>query len=424
MSQVVITLAIFIITLALFIKQPVPAGLTAIMGSLLMMAFGVISPEQVVSPFGSDTVIMVASVLILGNAVFETGAATSIGRKAVRFLGGSSERLFVAILTVVVAVLSAFLSNSAVVAIFIPLLASVARSSGGRITKKGTYMAVGIASIVGGNCTLAGSTPQLISQAILQSNDAVRELSFWELGTVGFPLVVVLALYYFFIGTKLQNKVFTFPEVEDPAADDTDKNSASKTKQIIVVSIMAACVIGFTTGVFSFGTVAAIAAALCILTGCISFEKAFKTLDWNTICVLGGAMGISTAINASGLMDLTAEMTLNAFGGVSANPRLMCTVLLIFSAVFGNVMSHTAASAVLTPLAISLGVSMGIDPIPFVVAVIIGCNLAFITPVATPPLTMTLVGGYRFTDYTKLGIIYNVLAIILSAVLIPFIYNI
>ena len=49
MSQIVITLVIFIITLALFIKQPVPAGLTAIMGSLLMMAFGVISPEQVVS---------------------------------------------------------------------------------------------------------------------------------------------------------------------------------------------------------------------------------------------------------------------------------------------------------------------------------------------------------------------------------------
>ena len=85
-------------------------------------------------------------------------------------------------------------------------------------------------------------------------------------------------------------------------------------------------------------------------------------------------------------------------------------------------MSHTASAAILTPLAISLGFGLGVDPIPYVVAVVIGCNLAFITPVATPPLTMTLVGGYRFTDYIKVGGIYNLLSVILAAILIPLIY--
>jgi sodium-dependent dicarboxylate transporter 2/3/5 len=412
---------IFVVILISFVMQRRPAGLTAVVGSLLMMIFGIIEPSDVVAPFGSDTVIMVASVLILGSAVFETGAAEIIGSAIVRRTG-RNEKLLIMVLVLTVSILSSFLSNSAVVAIFLPLLASLARSSGGAITKKNTYMAVGIASVVGGNCTLAGSTPQLTAQAILQTTDSVRELTFWELGKVGFPLVIVLALYYLFIGIRLQKKVFDFPEVEDPAPSGDGGQVRSKAKCITVCLIMLGCVAGFTAGVFSFGTVGAIAAALCILTGCISFDKAFKSLDWNTICVLGGAMGISTALNKSGVVQAVADMIISAFGS-GANPVTICLVLLVTSAVLGNIMSHTATAAVLTPLAISLGTGLGVDPIPYVVTVVIGCNLAFATPVATPPLTMTMVGGYRFTDYTKVGGLYNLLSLIAAALLIPLAYG-
>lgn len=421
MIKPILASVIFVVILISFVMQRRPAGLTAVVGSLLMMIFGIIKPSDVVAPFGSDTVIMVASVLILGSAVFETGAAEIIGSAIVRRMG-RNEKLLIMVLVLTVSILSSFLSNSAVVAIFLPLLASLARSSGGAITKKNTYMAVGIASVVGGNCTLAGSTPQLTAQAILQTTDSVRELTFWELGKVGFPLVIVLALYYLFIGIRLQKKVFDFPEVEDPAPSGDGGQVRSKAKCITVCLIMLGCVAGFTAGVFSFGTVGAIAAALCILTGCISFDKAFKSLDWNTICVLGGAMGISTALNKSGVVQAVADMIISAFGS-GANPVTICLVLLVTSAVLGNIMSHTATAAVLTPLAISLGTGLGVDPIPYVVTVVIGCNLAFATPVATPPLTMTMVGGYRFTDYTKVGGLYNLLSLIATALLIPLAYG-
>lgn len=421
MIKPILASVIFVVILISFVMQRRPAGLTAVVGSLLMMIFGIIEPSDVVAPFGSDTVIMVASVLILGSAVFETGAAEIIGSAIVRRMG-RNEKLLIMVLVLTVSILSSFLSNSAVVAIFLPLLASLARSSGGAITKKNTYMAVGIASVVGGNCTLAGSTPQLTAQAILQTTDSVRELTFWELGKVGFPLVIVLALYYLFIGIRLQKKVFDFPEVEDPAPSGDGGQVRSKAKCITVCLIMLGCVAGFTAGVFSFGTVGAIAAALCILTGCISFDKAFKSLDWNTICVLGGAMGISTALNKSGVVQAVADMIISAFGS-GANPVTICLVLLVTSAVLGNIMSHTATAAVLTPLAISLGTGLGVDPIPYVVTVVIGCNLAFATPVATPPLTMTMVGGYRFTDYTKVGGLYNLLSLIATALLIPLAYG-
>lgn len=423
MTQATTALLIFVVILAMFIWQKLPAGLVAIIGALLMMLFGIITPAQVVAPFGSDTVIMVASVIILGNAVFKTGVASKIGENIVK-LTGTNERMLLFVLVIVVSILSAFLSNTAVVAIFLPLLASLAQSTNGKITKKGTYMAVGIASVVGGNCTLAGSTPQLTAQAILLNTEGVRQLSFWELGKVGFPLVALLALYYLFIGTKLQKKVFDFEEKPDIEVSGSNDETGSRRKQVVVLLIMLGCIIGFTTGVFSFGTVGAIAACLCILTGCISFDEAFKTMDWNTICVLGGAMGISTALNGSGLMDIISTTIISMFGGAEANPVVICTILLISAALLGNVMSHTASAAVLTPLAISLGLNLGVDPIPYVVAAVIGCNLAFITPIATPPLTMTLIGGYRFTDYAKVGGLYNLLSIILAAILIPLLYQI
>ena len=168
MIKPILASVIFVVILISFVMQRRPAGLTAVVGSLLMMIFGIIEPSDVVAPFGSDTVIMVASVLILGSAVFETGAAEIIGSAIVRRMG-RNEKLLIMVLVLTVSILSSFLSNSAVVAIFLPLLASLARSSGGAITKKNTYMAVGIASVVGGNCTLAGSTPQLTAQAILQT---------------------------------------------------------------------------------------------------------------------------------------------------------------------------------------------------------------------------------------------------------------
>ena len=79
MIKPILASVIFVVILISFVMQRRPAGLTAVVGSLLMMIFGIIEPSDVVAPFGSDTVIMVASVLILGSAVFETGAAEIIG---------------------------------------------------------------------------------------------------------------------------------------------------------------------------------------------------------------------------------------------------------------------------------------------------------------------------------------------------------
>lgn len=420
MSSSAIAIIILLVALLLFITQRIPSGVVAILGALAMVAFGVMDPSDFCSPFGSDTVIMVASVMILGGAVFKTGAAQLVGEKMM-FLAKRKQKAFLPILVVSVGLLSAFLSNTAVVAIFLPLLASLSQSSGGRISKKGTYMATGIAAVVGGNCTLAGSTPQLIAQGILAETDGVRLLDFWEIGKVGFPLLILLAAYYALAGSALQEKYLTFEELPDCGSGGVVQEN-NKKKQLLVGLIMLACVACFTLGLASFGVVAAASAIFCVLLGCISLQEAFQTVDWNTVCVLGGAMGISNALNKSGAVQSIAHSIIGMFGNLTGNVFLMCAVIIVLSALLGNVMSHTATAAILTPMVITIAQQTAADPIAYVIGVVIGCNLAFLTPVATPPLTMTLIGGYRFTDYFKVLSLYNLLSIGLSAALIPLLF--
>lgn len=422
-TQIIISIIIAALALLSFVLQKVPVGVTALCASMAMVIFGVLTPSEFIGTFGNDTAVMVAACIILGNAMFETGAATTIGKIMIdRF---KNSRLLLCGIVLVAALLSAFLSNTAVTAMFIPLLASAARSSDGRVTKKGTYMAVGIASVVGGNCTLAGSTPQMVAQGILSTTEGVRELTFWELGKIGFPLVALLVLYYLFIGEPLQKKVFTedVPDlITDSSAQDDGESGRLSGKQILILCILGACILGFSSGIWSLGAVAAICAIISILTGCISFERAFSTMDWNTVMVLIGATGLSNGLNKSGFISMAAISITDLFGGPAANARIICVAIIMLSALLGNLMSHTATAAAIVPLAISIAQNLGVNPIPYVVAVVIGSNLAFATPISTPPLTMTLVGGYRFTDYTIVGGIYNIFSLILACVLIPVVY--
>ena len=121
------------------------------------------------------------------------GLAERLGDAILRFRPAArSERCFMVIILALIAFLSAFMSNTAAVAMFMPLVSSVARASKGRIKKKNLFMAMGIASILGGNCTLAGSTPQLTAQGILENTPGVRTLTFFELAYIGVPLVLLM----------------------------------------------------------------------------------------------------------------------------------------------------------------------------------------------------------------------------------------
>ena len=423
MPQLVIALIITVLVIISFSVQVIPLPLTAMLGALAMVVFGIIEPADAISAFGSDTVMMVAGVIIIGNAIFETGLAEKLGASILNLpiIGGKEKRLLL-IVMIIITVLSAFVSNTAAVAMFLPLVASIAQSSNGKIKKKNCYMAMGIASVVGGFCTQSGSTPQMVAQEILLETDGLRGLTFFELTKIGVLIAIVMFIYFLTVGYRLQERCFNFPEV--PNTSTTQQTVSQSTwKQAVSGLILVGCVIGFISGVLSFGIISLLSACACILTGCISQKRVFETMDWSTIIVLGGSIGFANGMEESGAVNLIGDALVNSFGQNGENVLLVFGMIILLTALLSNVMSNTATVAVLAPLGINVALKMGADPITFVIGIIIASNLAFATPIGTPPMTMVLIGGYRFSDYVKVGGLFNVIAVIVTIFAVPLLYG-
>ena len=423
MEPSTIALIIIGVTMVLYATEYLPIAATSVMACLALAIFGVLPITGAFAGFGNDIVYLIVGMVIVGNALFETGVARLIGQKIISAVGTKERRFMLALVPVTVGI-SMFLSNTATASIVLPLVASAVAASGGNLTKKNTFMMVGILAVVGGGLTLVGSTPQLIAQGFLVEGGH-ETMGFFEVARAGLPVLVLLIIYYQTIGFVLQKKFFNFPEVEDApataAAAKAEEEPKSVAKMIISVCILAFCVTGFLIDLWSPGVVAMVGAVATVVTGCLSQKQLFAKMDWTTVTVMGASFGISAGMQQSGAGALVAQTAINIMGD-SVTPWLLFTTIVIISTLLTNFMSSTATAALLVPIAGMLAIELGFEVKPVVMAVAIAANIGYSTPVATPPITMTLVGGYRFKDYVVVGGLFNLLAIILVILIYPIIF--
>ncbi len=400
-----IALIILVITIILFASGKVPLPVTAVGASLAMAIFGVIPIKSAFAGFSKDVTMMVIGAMIVGEALAATGIATKIGAAIIKMVG-PREKLFVVVCVFISAVLSAFLSNTAVVAIMLPIVSATAASSQGKISKKDSYMAIGFASNVGGGMTLVGSAPNVVGQGLL-AESGLQVMSFFDLAWGSMPRFIFMIIFYATFGYALQKRVFQdIPEDNEPVKagelNTREEKQHSVRKMAVSVLILILTIAGFVSGIWTVGMVAMVAGIACILTGCITMKQVFSRLNWTTVWVLAGSIGFASGISESGAGKLIADTAIGWMGGNVSMFKLLVVFTLI-SVILCNVMSATALMAMLGPIAISMCLSLGYEAKPVIMAIVWGLNLSFLTPIATPPVTMTLQGGYRFLDYTKIG---------------------
>ena len=429
MEPAAIALIIIGIMMVLFISEYIPLATTSILACLAMAVFGVIPFTTAFAGFGNDIVFLMAGMITVGNALFETGAAPLMGKKIIGLVG-TNEKVFIAALILVAIPISAFLSNTATAAIMLPLAASSIGASGGKLTKKNTYMIVGMAAVTGGGLTLVSSPPQLIAQRIL-IDGGHEPMGFFDIGMFGLPLFALLLVYALTVGYKVQKKAFSFEEVTDDIGTNCSEvetapvkySKAQIIRMVIAVSVLVFCVTAFIREWWSPGVVAMAGAAVCIATKCISQKTAYQKMDWTTLIIFGCSFGFAAGLEQSGAGVMIAQGTIT-FLGSAVTPWLLCAVLALIAVVLTNFMSSTATAALLIPIAVSIAVQLNFDVKSIVMAVVIAGNISYATPVSTPPMTMTLPAGYRFKDYLKVGGLFNLMAFALIILLFPLILNI
>ena len=443
MTSSTIAIIITVLTIISFILEKIPLAMTAMIASLAM---GIILPEMkladIYSGFSSSTVMMVAGMMVVGDALFKTGMANKIGLKISTSSLAKNERLFTIVVVICCTVMSSFLSNSGTIAMWMPLIAACAAKSNGVIRSKMVIMAAGIACAVGGAGTLVGSTSQLTANGVLQGYEGFEEgLGLFDQTKIMIPLLIVMIIYFATVGYSLTKKVL---KPEDPDFDKgnyyaelAEKTTDDETANIpawkghMSVAVLLLCIIGFIlTGFAPFkpylnvGVIGLLGATILLVTGCMPLKQTLAEMDWNTLVILAAAQGFAKGLDVSGGGKVIAEFILNLFGGESASTAVLMAAGVIVTTVLTNFMSNTALAAMMTPIYIEIAFQLGISPIPFVIAIgAVATNLACATPVGTPACTQTLPAGYKYMDYVKIGGPLCIILMILAAVLAPIIYT-
>ena len=142
---------------------------------------------------------------------------------------------------------------------------------------------------------------------------------------------------------------------------------------------------------------------------------AYRSISWTTVVLVAGMIPLSTAFITTGTADLIARGLLSLIGG--ASPSLALLALVVLTMVLGQLISNTATVLIMAPIATVLAADMAVSVLPFMMALTVAGAASLLTPVATAANTMVMEpGGYRFTDYWKLGL--PLLALFLAVVVL------
>lgn len=425
MDQTTIALIIMVIVIVLFATERIPAATTAMLATMAMALTGIIPYKVAFAGFSNNVVLFVIGFAVIGTAMTETGAAAAVGNAVMkRYKGG--EKGFLVLLVASCGFASMWISNTAAVVLFMSIATSMELGSKGMITRKNTYMGLGIASIAGGACTLIGSTTQLAVQGML----VAAKLPAMGIFTLMFPgifVYVAMLLYYYFIGYDLQKKVFKSDGIDEsvlPVGSELDQEAIIEKpvsfKMWIPVIVLVVCIIATIAG-GNFAMVAMLGAFACILTGCISQKKMFQCTDWNTIFIIVGSLGFAEGVDKSGAGALVAKTLINLVG-TDVSPFIIFAAMVLVGTIMTNFMQNIATVVILVPIAISIAANLGINAFPMVIGIVWSANMPYSTPIGASPMTMTMTGGYRFSDYAKVGGPFNLIAYILVIALTPMFY--
>jgi len=189
------------------------------------------------------------------------------------------------------------------------------------------------------------------------------------------------------------------------------------------VPILAGVVLLAAFGVVPIMISAMMGAVGMLVTGSITAEEAYEDMDWMVVVLLGAILPLGIAMQNTGTAGFLAYLMLQATRGIG--PYGVLSAFFVLTFLLTSLISNNGAAVVLTPIAISAGDALGLDPMPFVIAVMFGASTAFMTPVGYQTNTFVYgPGGYRFSDFvrvgTPLGLVLAVVATIVVPVFFPF----
>jgi di/tricarboxylate transporter len=185
----------------------------------------------------------------------------------------------------------------------------------------------------------------------------------------------------------------------------------------IALLILGAMVVVVATGMLSMLKAAMIAAGLMIITRCCKGSEAKRSVDWGVLLTIAGGLGIGEALKSSGTDRFLADGLVSLAGSA---PRSSLAVIYGLTMVFTNIITAKAAAVLFFPIAMATAARLEVSALPFAVAVMIAAAASFATPVGYQTNLMVYgPGGYRASDYLRLGGPLSLILFVLTMLIAP-----
>jgi di/tricarboxylate transporter len=161
-----------------------------------------------------------------------------------------------------------------------------------------------------------------------------------------------------------------------------------------------------------------IAAMIMILSGALTIEEAYESVDWRTVFLVAGMLPLGMAMAETGTAEFLADIVLGIFGPFG--PRAALAGIYLLAALITQPMSNAAAIVLVVPIALDTAFGLGANYKTFTMAVVIGAATSFLSPVGHKANVLVFgPGGYKFTDYARVGALLTIILLIVSMIFLP-----
>lgn len=195
-------------------------------------------------------------------------------------------------------------------------------------------------------------------------------------------------------------------------------------KAPLAAAIMLIMVLSMVFDIIPIAPVTAIMTAglLMVVSGCFrNVEAAYKTINWESIVLIAAMMPMSTALEKTGTSALISHSLVEILGALG--PTILLCGLYFTTSLLTMFISNTATAVLMAPIAMTSAIEIGASPYPFLFAVTLGASMCFASPFSTPPNALVMhAGGYKFSDYIKVGLPLQIIMGIVMTFILPLLF--
>lgn len=418
-------LLVLIAVVAALIWGKVRSDIVALTGAAILLATRTVRPVEVQGAFASPALIALASLFVIAYAMELSGLLGLLAKQAMRLCERLGQLgLWLVIISAGAA--SAFLNNTPIVVLAAPVVRDVAKSM--NLSPKRFLIPLSYASILGGACTLIGTSTNLLV------NDMARnagQASFGLFEATPVALVIALAggLYLFLFGGRLLSlesegeahpKPPANPERtvgDDPALVPLNQSFragpafASLGVFLGVLLLAAFNIMPIAASAFS-------GAVLLVVMRTITVEEAYRGLRPEILLLIAGMVVIGLSLEVTGLASAATD---RLAGWVTIlGPRVALALLYGATLFLTEILSNAAVAVLITPVAVALAESLGISARPLLVAVMMAASAAFATPFGYQTNVLVYqMGRYAYLDFVRVGVPLNLITWAVGVAVIP-----